>query len=117
MLEQARNSASAPLPFPFSCGCVTKVAGKLPRWDVISGAHGRTRGRPFRPRMDDGGHEHATRGSPTAAGGGRGVIKPDRLYQQMVAERRTKRPDDLTTARLEAEIDGDRLNDDEVLGH
>jgi len=37
-------------------------------------------------------------------------------YQGMVAERRTKPTDDLTTALLEAEIDGDRLTDDEVLG-
>lgn len=37
-------------------------------------------------------------------------------YQAMVAERRTKPSDDLTTALLEAEIDGDRLTDDEVLG-
>src|SRR6202171_4976227 len=34
----------------------------------------------------------------------------------MVAERRKKPTDDLTTALLEAEIDGDRLTDDEVLG-
>jgi cytochrome P450 len=37
-------------------------------------------------------------------------------YQQMVAERRNQPTDDLTTALLEAEIDGDRLTDDEVLG-
>jgi cytochrome P450 len=37
-------------------------------------------------------------------------------YQDMVAERRKKPSDDLTTALLEAEIDGDRLTDDEVLG-
>ena len=37
-------------------------------------------------------------------------------YQEMVAERRRKPSDDLTTALLEAEIDGDRLTDDEVLG-
>src|SRR6201999_1500026 len=37
-------------------------------------------------------------------------------YQQMVAERRKKPTDDLTTALLEAEIDGDRLTDEEVLG-
>lgn len=37
-------------------------------------------------------------------------------YQEMVAERRKKPTDDLTTALLEAEIDGDRLTDDEVLG-
>lgn len=37
-------------------------------------------------------------------------------YQQMIAERRKKPSDDLTTALLEAEIDGDRLTDEEVLG-
>ncbi|UNB53574.1 cytochrome P450 [Mycolicibacterium sp. YH-1] len=37
-------------------------------------------------------------------------------YQDMVAERRKKPADDLTTALLEAEIDGDRLTDEEVLG-
>jgi cytochrome P450 len=37
-------------------------------------------------------------------------------YQGMVAERRKKLTDDLTSALLEAEIDGDRLTDDEVLG-
>jgi cytochrome P450 len=37
-------------------------------------------------------------------------------YQEMVAERRKKLTDDLTSALLEAEIDGDRLADEEVLG-
>jgi cytochrome P450 len=37
-------------------------------------------------------------------------------YQEMVAERRKKPTHDLTSALLEAEIDGDRLTDDEVLG-
>lgn len=37
-------------------------------------------------------------------------------YQEMVAERRTKLTDDLTSALLEAEIDGDRLTDDEIIG-
>ncbi len=34
----------------------------------------------------------------------------------MVAERRKKLTDDLTSALLEAEIDGDRLTDDEIIG-
>ena len=34
----------------------------------------------------------------------------------MVAERRKKPTDDLTSALLEAEIDGDRLTDDEIMG-
>ena len=37
-------------------------------------------------------------------------------YQQMIAERRTRPADDLTSALLDAEIDGDRLTDDEILG-
>jgi len=37
-------------------------------------------------------------------------------YQGMVADRRKTPTDDLTTALLEAEIDGDRLTDDEILG-
>jgi cytochrome P450 len=37
-------------------------------------------------------------------------------YQAMIAERRKKPADDLTSALLEAEIDGDRLTDQEILG-
>ncbi|MCV7154690.1 cytochrome P450 [Mycolicibacterium pyrenivorans] len=37
-------------------------------------------------------------------------------YQDMVAERRKKLTDDLTSALLEAEIDGDRLTDEEIIG-
>ncbi|MGK5558063.1 cytochrome P450 [Actinomadura kijaniata] len=36
-------------------------------------------------------------------------------YQDMVAERRRRRRDDLTSALLDAEIDGDRLTDEEVV--
>ena len=36
-------------------------------------------------------------------------------YQQMVDERRRFRRDDLTSALLDAEIDGDRLTDDEII--
>ena len=37
-------------------------------------------------------------------------------YQQMIAERRKKPTEDLTSALLAAEIDGDRLTDEEILG-
>ncbi|KUI37611.1 cytochrome [Mycobacterium sp. IS-1496] len=37
-------------------------------------------------------------------------------YQEMVAERRRKLTDDLTSALLEAEINGDSLTDDEIIG-
>ncbi|WP_213573759.1 cytochrome P450 [Rhodococcus sp. USK13] len=36
-------------------------------------------------------------------------------YADMIAERRKKPADDLTSALLEAEIDGDRLTDDEII--
>ncbi|MGW0180650.1 cytochrome P450 [Nocardia sp. NPDC003345] len=37
-------------------------------------------------------------------------------YADMVAQRREKPSDDLTSALLDAEIDGDRLTDDEIIG-
>ena len=37
-------------------------------------------------------------------------------YAEMVAERRRREHDDLTWALLQADIDGDRLSDDEVIG-
>lgn len=37
-------------------------------------------------------------------------------YADMLAERRARRTEDLTSALLDAEIDGDRLADDEIIG-
>jgi cytochrome P450 len=37
-------------------------------------------------------------------------------YTDMVSERRARRTDDLTSAMLDAEVDGDRLTDDEIIG-
>lgn len=37
-------------------------------------------------------------------------------YADMVAQRRASRTDDLTSALLDAEVDGDRLTDDEIIG-
>ncbi|WP_330254081.1 cytochrome P450 [Nocardia sp. NBC_00565] len=37
-------------------------------------------------------------------------------YGEMVAERRARPSDDLTSALLDAEIDGDRLSDEEIIG-
>jgi cytochrome P450 len=37
-------------------------------------------------------------------------------FGEMVADRRRRRTDDLTSALIEAELDGDRLNDDEIIG-
>lgn len=37
-------------------------------------------------------------------------------YTDMLAQRRARRTDDLTSALLDAEIDGDRLSDEEIIG-
>jgi hypothetical protein len=37
-------------------------------------------------------------------------------YAEMLAERRRRRTDDLTSALLDAELDGDRLTDNEIIG-
>ena len=37
-------------------------------------------------------------------------------YDEMLAERRRRRTDDLTSALIDAEIDGDRLSDEEIIG-
>ena len=37
-------------------------------------------------------------------------------YSDMLAQRRARRTDDLTSALLDAELDGDRLSDDEIMG-
>ncbi len=37
-------------------------------------------------------------------------------YKEMIAQRRRSRTDDLTSALLDAEIDGDKLSDQEILG-
>jgi hypothetical protein len=37
-------------------------------------------------------------------------------YSDMLAQRRGRRTDDLTSALLDAEVDGDRLTDDEIMG-
>jgi cytochrome P450 len=111
MLEQARSSASgATVDF------VDEFAGKLPM-DVISELMGVPEADRFQVRAWADGVMHRDEGvtdvPPEAVEASINLIV---YYQQMVAERRTKPTDDLTTALLEAEIDGDRLTDDEVLG-
>jgi cytochrome P450 len=95
---------------------VNEFAGKLPM-DVISelmGVPGPDRDQ-VRAWADDVMHrdDGVTDVPPEAIEASLSLIV---YYQEMVAERRKKPSDDLTTALLEAEIDGDRLTDDEVLG-
>ena len=113
MLEKARSSASR------AGDCVEYVdefAGKLPM-DVISELMGVPEADRAQVRAWADGVMHRDAGvtdvPPEAVEASLHLIV---YYQGMVAERREKPTDDLTTALLEAEIDGDRLTDDEVLG-
>jgi cytochrome P450 len=111
MLEQARSSASgATVDF------VDQFAGKLPM-DVISELMGVPEADRVQVRAWADGVMHREEGvtdvPPEAVEASINLIV---YYQQMVAERRKAPTDDLTTALLEAEIDGDRLIDEEVLG-
>ncbi|MEE6136797.1 cytochrome P450 [Mycobacterium sp. 050128] len=112
MLEAAASSASGGTTVDF----VDEFAGKLPM-DVISELMGVPEADRVQIRAWADGVMHRDEGvtdvPPEAVEASINLIV---YYQQMVAERRTKPTDDLTTALLEAEIDGDRLTDDEVLG-
>ncbi len=96
---------------------VDEFAGKLPM-DVISELMG---GVPEADRVQvrawaDGvmhREEGVTDVPPEAVEASLNLIV---YYQAMVEERRKDPTDDLTSALLDAEIDGDRLTDDEVLG-
>ncbi|MGE2721393.1 cytochrome P450 [Mycolicibacterium celeriflavum] len=95
---------------------VDEFAGKLPM-DVISELMGVPEADRTQVRAWADGVMHRDEGvtdvPPSAVEASINLIV---YYQGMVAERRKKPTDDLTTALLEAEIDGDRLTDDEVLG-
>jgi cytochrome P450 len=95
---------------------VDEFAGKLPM-DVISELMGVPQPDRAQVRAWADGVMHRDEGvsdvPPAAVEASINLIV---YYQQMVAERRKNATDDLTTALLEAEIDGDRLTDDEILG-
>lgn len=95
---------------------VDEFAGKLPM-DVISELMGVPEADRVQVRAWADGVMHRDEGvtdvPPEAVEASINLIV---YYQQMVAERRSTPSDDLTTALLEAEIDGDRLTDDEVIG-
>jgi cytochrome P450 len=95
---------------------VDEFAGKLPM-DVISELMGVPHADRDQVRAWADGVMHRDEGvtdvPPAAIEASLNLIV---YYQEMVAERRRHPTDDLTTALLEAEIDGDRLTDDEILG-
>ena len=107
MMEQAESG---------TVDYVTEFAGKLPM-DVISELMGVPEADRDRIRAMADGVMHREDGvTDVPAEAIEASLNLIVYYQDMVAERRKKPSDDLTTALLEAEIDGDRLTDEEVLG-
>ncbi|KUI15686.1 cytochrome [Mycolicibacterium acapulense] len=108
MLDKARSNETVDY--------VDEFAGKLPM-DVISELMGVPEPDRVQVRAWADGVMHRDEGvtdvPPSAVEASINLIV---YYQNMVAERRKKPTDDLTTALLEAEIDGDRLTDDEIIG-
>ena len=108
MLEQAGCGATVDY--------VAEFAGKLPM-DVISELMGVPVADRDRIRAMADGVMHREDGvTDVPASAIEASLNLIVYYQQMIAERRKKPTDDLTTALLEAEIDGDRLTDEEILG-
>lgn len=95
---------------------ITEFAGKLPM-DVISELMGVPEpDRAELRRLADlvVHREDGVQDVPEAAMGA--SLQLVVYYADMLAEKRTKPTDDLTSALLGAEIDGDRLTDDEIIG-
>ncbi|WP_197378761.1 cytochrome P450 [Mycolicibacterium mengxianglii] len=110
MLDKATSSPGATVDY------VNEFAGKLPM-DVISELMGVPQPDRDKVRAWADGVMHREEGvTDVPAAAIEASLNLIVYYQEMVAERRKKLTDDLTSALLEAEIDGDRLTDDEVLG-
>lgn len=98
------------------CDFIADFAGKLPM-DVISELVGvpeadRTQLRTWADLVVH--REEGVKGIPPATV--QSALSLVQYFQQMLAERRHNAGDDLTAALIEAEIDGDRLSDEEIVG-
>jgi cytochrome P450 len=110
MMEKSQDGTGSTVDY------VAEFAGKLPM-DVISELMGVPEEDRDRIRAWADGVMHREDGvKDVPAEAIEASINLIVYYQEMVAQRRKKPSDDLTTALLEAEIDGDRLTDEEVLG-
>ncbi|PRC41602.1 cytochrome P450 [Mycobacterium sp. ITM-2017-0098] len=108
LLEKARSNETADY--------VDEFAGKLPM-DVISELMGVPDADRVQVRAWADAVMHRDEGVTDVPGSAiEASLNLIVYYQEMVAERRKKLSDDLTSALLEAEIDGDRLTDDEIIG-
>jgi cytochrome P450 len=112
MLERAASGPAGSVTVDY----VAEFAGKLPM-DVISELMGVPLADRDRIRAMADGVMHREDGvNDVPASAIEASINLIVYYQQMIAERCKKPSDDLTSALLEAEIDGDRLTDEEILG-
>jgi cytochrome P450 len=112
MLEKATSGGTGSETVDY----VAEFAGKLPM-DVISELMGVPLADRDRIRAMADGVMHREDGvTDVPASAIEASINLMVYYQGMIAERRKKPTDDLTSALLAAEIDGDRLTDEEVLG-
>jgi cytochrome P450 len=110
MLDKATSGTSETVDY------VAEFAGKLPM-DVISELMGVPPDDRDRIRAMADGVMHREDGvNDVPASAIEASINLIVYYQQMIAERRKKPTEDLTSALLAAEIDGDRLTDEEILG-
>jgi cytochrome P450 len=110
MLEQASDSGDGIVDY------VAEFAGKLPM-DVISELMGVPEPDRDQIRAWADGVMHREDGvNDVPAAAIEASINLIVFYQDMVADRRKKPTEDLTSALLAAEIDGDRLTEEEVLG-
>jgi cytochrome P450 len=110
MLEKAASGGAATVDY------IAEFAGKLPM-DVISELMGVPEADRDRLRAMADGVMHREDGvTDVPASAIEASINLIVYYQEMIAERRRKPTGDLTSALLAAEIDGDRLTDEEVLG-
>jgi cytochrome P450 len=108
MLEQAASAETVDY--------VEEFAGKLPM-DVISELMGVPLADRDRIRAMADGVMHREDGvNDVPASAIEASINLIVYYQQMITERRKNPTEDLTSALLAAEIDGDRLTDEEILG-
>jgi cytochrome P450 len=109
MLEKAASGAE-------TVDYIAEFAGKLPM-DVISELMGVPLADRDRIRAMADGVMHREDGvNDVPASAIEASINLIVYYQGMIAERRKKPTEDLTSALLAAEIDGDRLTDEEILG-
>jgi len=119
MEPRIRELARGHLDVALECGSfdfVADLAGKLPM-DVISELMGVPEAdRDEVRRLSDllVHREEGTNDVPPA--GVEAAFALVAYYGEMLAERRRKPTDDLTSALLSAEVDGDSLTDDEIMG-